>query len=156
MNSLANVADHVGPILGRDPLWVNSHKGPLNLHILCGCLWEAWLYGYHKFLLLWPFVWNSKLCTISSFLFLFILACHCVTLSLPECLIGFCKVTLTFESVDEILWCHHSNESSLPVLSHNAICFKKFHKVKCGHLVEICFWLNLAVKGLRKQNGLVC
>ena len=46
---------------------------------------------------------NNKLCTISSFLFLFILVCHCVTLSLPECLIGFCKVTLTFESVDEIL-----------------------------------------------------
>ena len=85
-------------------------------------LWEAWLYCCHKNLLLWPFVWNNNLCTISSFLFLFILACHCVTLSLPECLIGFCKVTLTFESVDEILWCHHSNESSLPVLSHDAIC----------------------------------
>ena len=26
-----------------------------------------------------------------------------LTLSLPECLIEFCKVTLTFESVDEIL-----------------------------------------------------
>ena len=26
-----------------------------------------------------------------------------LTLSLPECLMGFCKVTLTFESMDEIL-----------------------------------------------------
>ena len=33
-----------------------------------------------------------------------------LTLSLPECLIEFCEVTLTFESVDEILWCDHSNE----------------------------------------------
>ena len=33
----------------------------------------------------------------------------------------FCKVTLTFESVDQILWCDHSNESSLPVLSHGTI-----------------------------------
>ena len=49
-----------------------------------------------------------------------------LTLSLPECLIEFCKVTLTFESVNEILWCDHSNESSLPVLSHDTIYFSKF------------------------------
>ena len=57
-------------------------------------------------------------------------------------------MTLTFESVDQILWCDHSNKSSLPVLLHGAICFSKFHKIKFGNLVEICFWLNLAVKGL--------
>ena len=51
--------------------------------------------------------------------------------------------------MDEILRCDHSNESSLPVLTHGAICFSKFHKMKFGNLVEICFWLNLAVKGLR-------
>ena len=40
-----------------------------------------------------------------------------LTLSLPEYLMEFCKVTLTFESADEILWwCDHSNETSLPVL----------------------------------------
>ena len=35
---------------------------------------------------------------------------------MPECLIEFCRVTLTFESVDKILWrhCDHSNQSSLP------------------------------------------
>ena len=37
----------------------------------------------------------------------------------------FCKVTLTFESADEILQCDHSNESSLLVLSHGAICFSQ-------------------------------
>ena len=54
----------------------------------------------------------------------------------------FCKVTLTFESVDRIPWCDHSNESSLPVLTHGAM-------VKFGNSVEICFWRNLGVKGLR-------
>ena len=32
------------------------------------------------------------------------------------------KVVLTFESVDETLWCDHSNEISLIVLSHGTIC----------------------------------
>ena len=27
-------------------------------------------------------------------------------------------------------------------------CFSEFYKMKFGNLVEICFWLNLAVKGL--------
>ena len=39
-------------------------------------------------------------------------------------------VVLTFESMDEILLCDHSNESSLPVLSNGAICFSEFHKMK--------------------------
>ena len=30
-------------------------------------------------------------------------------------------VVLTFESVDEIPWCHHSNETSPAVLSHGTI-----------------------------------
>ena len=32
-------------------------------------------------------------------------------------------VVLTFESVDEILLCYHSNETSSTVLSHGTICF---------------------------------
>ena len=32
-------------------------------------------------------------------------------------------VVLTFESVDEILRCDHSNATSSAVLSHGAICF---------------------------------
>ena len=35
----------------------------------------------------------------------------------------FCEVTLTFEYVDETLWSDHSNETSLPVLTHGATCF---------------------------------
>ena len=61
---------------------------------------------------------------------------------------GVCKMTLTFESVNEILWCDHSNESSPPVLSHGAMCFSKFYKMKLANLVEIFLWLHLVVKGL--------
>ena len=32
-------------------------------------------------------------------------------------------VVLTFESVDEILWCYHSNETSSAVLSHGTTRF---------------------------------
>ena len=32
-------------------------------------------------------------------------------------------VVLTFESVDQIPWCYHSNETSSAVLSHVAIYF---------------------------------
>ena len=44
----------------------------------------------------------------------------------------FCEVTLTFESVDETLWNDHSNETSLPVLTHLATCFSRFHNMKFG------------------------
>ena len=33
------------------------------------------------------------------------------------------SAVLTFESVDEILWCDHLNETSLAVLLHGIICF---------------------------------
>ena len=33
-----------------------------------------------------------------------------------------CKLVLTFESVDEILWCYHSSETFSAVLSHGTIC----------------------------------
>ena len=64
----------------------------------------------------------------------------------------FCKVSPTFASADKILLCDHSNESSLPVLTYGAICFSRFHKIKFRYLVEICFWVNLAVKGLIKNQ----
>ena len=38
------------------------------------------------------------------------------------------KVVLTFDSVDEILWCDHSNETSSAVLSHGTFCFVGFEK----------------------------
>ena len=75
-----------------------------------------------------------------------------LTLSLPECLMEFCKVTLTFESADETLWCDHSNETSLPVLTHGATCFSKFHKMKFGIFCRI---LPLATFGSERVNTLL-
>ena len=51
-----------------------------------------------------------------------------------------CSVVLTFESVDEILWCDHSNETSLPVLLHGTICFLIFYKMNFGVLYKLLFW----------------
>ena len=39
-------------------------------------------------------------------------------------------VVLTFESVDEILWCDHFNETSLPVLHMIPFAFRYFTKCK--------------------------
>ena len=39
----------------------------------------------------------------------------------PRVSYGDIKVVLTFEAVDEIIWCDHSNETSLVVLSHSTI-----------------------------------
>ena len=64
---------------------------------------------------------------------------------------GGCEVVVTFTSVDKILWCNHSNEISLEVLSSGVICFKKFYKMKFGIFVEFCLWSYLAVKGLNLQ-----
>ena len=36
------------------------------------------------------------------------------------------SVVLTFDSVDKILWCDHSNETSSTVLLHSTICFEIF------------------------------
>ena len=49
----------------------------------------------------------------------------------------FCKVALTFECVDETLWSDHSNETSLPILTHGATCFSKFHKMEFGIFCRI-------------------
>ena len=38
-----------------------------------------------------------------------------------------CNVVLAFESVDEILCCDHSNETSLAGLLHGSICFSLFY-----------------------------
>ena len=61
------------------------------------------------------------------------------------------KVVLTSESVHKILWCDHSNETSLPVLSHGAICFATFYKNKIGNFVEIWLCPLLTAKGLKQQ-----
>ena len=44
-------------------------------------------------------------------------------------------VVLTFESVDEVLWCDHSNETSSAVLSHSTTGFSAFYNM--GKVVEL-------------------
>ena len=56
--------------------------------------------------------------------------------SLPECLMEFCKVKLTLESVDEILWCDHSNESYWAVLS----CGTVYYAVQGSSNFWVCGW----------------
>ena len=47
-----------------------------------------------------------------------------------------CSADLTFESVNEILRCDHSNETSSAVLLHGKICFSVFDKIKFGIFLE--------------------
>ena len=47
-----------------------------------------------------------------------------------------CSAVLTFESVGEILWCDHSNETSSAVLLHGTICFSIFYKTAFGIFLE--------------------
>ena len=48
------------------------------------------------------------------------------------------KVFLTFESMNEILWCYHSNETSLAVLSHGTIYLVCSMWTKsCGVTIQI-------------------
>ena len=60
-----------------------------------------------------------------------IICSYIVTLSLSESVMETFKVVLTFESVDEILWCDHSNEtSSIAVLSHGKLFILKHLTVR--------------------------
>ena len=45
-------------------------------------------------------------------------------------------MVLTFESLNEILWCDHSNETSSAVLSHGTIYVYVFYKMKIGICLE--------------------
>ena len=49
------------------------------------------------------------------------------------------EVVLTFESVDEILKCDHSNETSSALLSHGTICFVGFEKLNLGFFLNFYF-----------------
>ena len=46
------------------------------------------------------------------------------------------SVVLTFKSVDKILWCDHSKETSSPVVLHGIILFFIFYKMKFGIFLE--------------------
>ena len=41
-----------------------------------------------------------------------------------------CNVVLTFESVEEILWCDRSNEISLAALAHSTVFLQDLNKKK--------------------------
>ena len=62
-----------------------------------------------------------------------------------------CSVVVIFESVDEILWCDHSNETSSAVLLHATICFSICYKMKFDILLKFGFLTLLEVKWI---NGL--
>ena len=47
-----------------------------------------------------------------------------------------CSVAVNFKSVDEILLCDHSNETSSTVLLHGTICFSIFYKIKFEIFLE--------------------
>ena len=56
-----------------------------------------------------------------------------------------CSVVLTFESVDKILPCNHSNATSLEVLLHGTnifSIFSIFYKMKLRFLVEFDVWYS--------------
>ena len=43
---------------------------------------------------------------------------------------------VTFNSIDKILWCDHSNETSLPVLLHDIICFSIFFSISQNKILD--------------------
>ena len=109
--------------------WTTVSQQNFFWHVVTGTL--LWLASFHCPLYFLAFHWlrpaifvklNSlPICKGKPYLKL-----SKLTLSLPECFIEFCEVTLTFEYVDKNPWCDHSNESSLPVFTHGAICLSKF------------------------------
>ena len=59
------------------------------------------------------------------------------------------KVVLTFESVDEILWCDHSNETSLTELKHGTLYFFGFYQNEFYLFCEF-FWSLSRLEGLEQ------
>jgi len=58
-------------------------------------------------------------------------------------------VVLTFESLDKILWCDHSNETLTAVLFYGTFCFVGLEKVKFMIFLKFLLWPLLGVKGLK-------
>jgi len=61
------------------------------------------------------------------------------TLSLSESVRETFKMVLSFESVDEILLCDHSNETSSAVLPRDTIYIQLFYKIEFGIFLEFGF-----------------
>ena len=64
-----------------------------------------------------------------------------------------CRVVLTFESVDEILWCDHSNETSSALLLHGTICFSICYKMKFGILYKFLSLVLMKVERLKAKSN---
>ena len=61
------------------------------------------------------------------------------------------KVALTFESVDEIVMCNHSNDTSLLVLSHGTIIL--FFNISQNKIWKFCQLLTLLTFGSERVNS---
>ena len=59
-----------------------------------------------------------------------------------------CNLVLTFENVDTILWCGHSNESSSQVLLHGIICFSIFCRIKFVIFLEFLYFERQGISHL--------
>ena len=57
-----------------------------------------------------------------------------------------CSVVLTFASLDEILWCDHSNETSSAVLLSGTICHLIFYKMKLESFLNFDLWYSQEFK----------
>ena len=74
-----------------------------------------------------------------------------LTLSLPEWMLEFLKVVLTFESVDKILWCDHSNETPSACTFKWPYLFSKFFKTKFGNFCSILPLSTLGTERVKKS-----
>ena len=90
------------------------------------------------------FVWFHSWLTFCFWWSLGLLVKFLLIISLSESIMETCYAVLTFTSVDNILWCDHSNETSSAVLLHGYICFPIFYKIKFVLFLEI-WWLALLV-----------
>ena len=106
-------------------LWCYHSNESYWALLSCGTVYYAvqggsnfWLCGWNP--MVWPFKWK-----------LLIEQCFPVVL-----FIMLYKVVLAFESVDEILWCDHSNESYWAILS----CGTVYYAVQGGSNFWGCGW----------------
>ena len=68
-------------------------------------------------------------------------------------IVEFCTADLTFESVVEILWSDHPNETSLEVLLHGSFCLSAFFEMEFGIFVLFWLWLVFEATWLTVDIG---
>ena len=85
---------------------------------------------------------------VGFFFHFFILQVYCY-----EGIYTVVQLQLNFQFVDKILWCDHSNKTSLAVLLN--ICISTFHKMKFVFFIKFLFLAHLGVKELREVKNFV-